>query len=118
MKQKLKRKNKEITKCTLTVREVHFLFSLTEQIEQKYKIDKRHEELKQCKSTWPNSKNSHLQKNLHKVRAEQIKYFFLKAHIKTDNPCSVSLKKWKWIITQRYWMRNQQDLKISKIFQQ
>lgn len=30
-----------------------------------------------------------------KVRAEQINILLRKAHIKTDNPCSVSLKKMK-----------------------
>lgn len=37
--------------------------------------------------------NSHLQKIFIKSRTN--KYSFEKAHIKTDNPCSVSLKKMK-----------------------
>lgn len=43
------------------------------------KIDKGHEELKQCKSTWPNSMKFTFTENLHKVRAEQINILFWKS---------------------------------------
>ena len=78
------RENGETAKSIITVREVHILFSIIEQVDQKISKDI---ENKQYKST----DQLTFIENHYTIKAERIHVLFKDIqNIKQDNPCSVS----------------------------